>query len=484
MSTKFSKFWKLLFLAAPMVLALIGFYMDPPADILELSPPAAFAHSVFLGLTMYIIDYSDVPANIWLELARWTAPLATASGILLFINTLREQLRNQLLRMQGRATAVYGPEEEKELILPQLGSQGIDGKDHFVRAQRYILLGDEQENLDFYNNHREALQDSTVYLKCRSLQNQSSSDPKLRLFDLEETAARLFWKEHCFYGGSVACGHKMKLVFLGFGRLGQELLITALQNNLFDPGQRIEYHIFGQDEGFTSIYHQLSAISDPVIFHSEPWYEQLELLLQSQAVLVLDQEEQLALLRNLQMALNGSMIYVFPAALSGARLLAQKDPRILLFDWKQKAQSLENILGMQLYRRAKRLNLRYAHLYQGIAETEENQEQAWNQLDTFTRYSNVSAADYFEIVQKILEFDKLGSDLSAIPADRFETLAELEHMRWCRYHYLNNWTLGQPENGRAKDPVKRIHINLVPYSELSEGDKEKDRENLRVLSSL
>ena len=63
-------------------------------------------------------------------------------------------------------------------------------------------------------------------------------------------------------------------------------------------------------------------------------------------------------------------------------------------------------------------------------------------------------------------------------------LAELEHIRWNRYHYINNWRYGIPQNGKNKDSIKKIHKDLVPFSELTEAEKEKDVENIRVLLSI
>ena len=137
-----------------------------------------------------------------------------------------------------------------------------------------------------------------------------------------------------------------------------------------------------------------------------------------------------------------------------------------------------------LYERSKRINLRYAHLYQGTAETAENMEKEWGRLDPFTRYSNVSSADYHEIRLKLLEAQGLPCWAEELGPEDMELLAELEHIRWCRYHYLNNWRFGRPENGKAKDPVRRLHTLLIPYDELSEAEKEKDRENIRVLLSV
>ena len=55
-----------------------------------------------------------------------------------------------------------------------------------------------------------------------------------------------------------------------------------------------------------------------------------------------------------------------------------------------------------------------------------------------------------------------------------ETLAELEHMRWSRYHYIHNWTYGV-----KTDSARRIHSCLVPYHQLSEEEKVKDIEAIK-----
>ena len=80
----------------------------------------------------------------------------------------------------------------------------------------------------------------------------------------------------------------------------------------------------------------------------------------------------------------------------------------------------------------------------------------------------------------ILKEENQGSSVDTMSAQWFETLANLEHIRWCRYHYINNWQYGQPENGR-KNKAKRIHADLVPYESLTEAEKDKDRENIRIL---
>lgn len=99
------KFFKLLLYILPLVLGVWGLHF------LEGEP---FLDSVFNSILMYILCYTEHPANIFVELARWLAPAMTASWVLFFFNTLRERLTHFLMFCTGNSIAVYGPSEEKE----------------------------------------------------------------------------------------------------------------------------------------------------------------------------------------------------------------------------------------------------------------------------------------------------------------------------------------------------------------------------------
>lgn len=457
-------------LAMPLFLGFLGFLLTGKSVL----------DAAFITLCMYGMGYPDPTPNFLVEVARWTAPLATASGILLVAVRVNRRLQNWFHSFQKDSVAVYGPEREE--VLAGLGKLGIDGGCDFtfVKAGSYILMGKEEENFDFYQQNRSALKGHMVYLECCFLPVQSASDPELRLFRKEETAARIYWKEYCLHQQSVRCGHQMKIVFLGFGVLGEELLVYALQDNIFHPNQKIEYHIFGDGDRFLAIHRELSSIEDPVIFHREPWYEQLPLLEEAQRVIVLSEEEQLDLVKDLLLATGQTSYHVFTSR-KEIELLAGQE-RLTLFYWKELARKPEYIMGDVLFDRAKRINLHYAVLYDHVPENEETKEQEWKKRDAFTRYSNISSADYHEV--RLIMLADMGEDAKHPTPDCMELLSELEHIRWCRYHYLNNWKYGILENGKRKDPVQRIHTDLIPYMELTEGEKEKDRENIRTLLSL
>ena len=465
---------KIILFLLPLISGMVG---------LVLLSGEPFLNSLYQCIGMYLLNYGGTPPNLWVEIARWAAPLVTASWVIMAIRALRRILGGWMRYLAWDSVAVYGTGPTKRILLEQLGHRGVDGENGMIRAHRYILIGSEEENFTFYQEHQQELKNRQVYLQCRSLSIQSNTNPALRFFCPEENASRLFWRQRGMYELSRQQGHRLQIVLLGFGKLGEELLLRGLQNNIFSPDQSITYHIFGMTDRFSAIHPGIAQLTDPVIFHKEPWYTQLPLLETADLLLVLEQENQTQLLEDLLLATTRKEIDAFVGGtLAGCPLAEQK--RLRLFVWEQSAFDLDVILDDLLLARAKAINLRYSHLYSGIEETEKNLELEWRKLDAFTRESNISAADYHSVRLAMMEAMGLSVNTTDWPPQTLELLAELEHIRWCRYHYLNNWVFGHPENGRRKDPALRLHADLVPYWELSEAEREKDRENIRILLSV
>ena len=280
--------WVKLLLPIPLILGTCGLIFMDGRPVLD---------ALFKSFTMYVMNYGDTPGNPLVEIARWTAPLATASGVVLAFRSLRNWISAQWKYLRGGSVAVYGTEEEKAPILAQLGTKAIDGQDSFYKADRYILLYGEEENFAFYQANAARLAGHRVYIRS-VLPAQSVSSPDIKCFCPEEIAARLYWQERNLYSIWKASQGPVRIVLLGFGRLGEELLSRGLLNNVFSPSQKIEYHIFGDTEQFLATHTSLRMISDPVVSHSELWYQALPLLESADLLIVLQQQEQAKLLQH------------------------------------------------------------------------------------------------------------------------------------------------------------------------------------------
>ncbi len=466
------RFLRYLLFLLPLALATVGLMLagETPLD------------AMFSGVIMYALNYDESPPNVVVQMARWTAPLATATGVALAFAPVVRFLRARYFYRTGDSVAVYGDEEIYEQLKKAPGVRAIRGETALLPAHRYVLFADEQENLHFYLTHRPVLEQREVYLRCSSLRSQELGGGRLHLYSMEEVGARLFWKQAELLQQFTRSGRELRIALVGFGRLGEQLLLWGLQNNIFSPDQHIAYDVFGPDEGFTRLHHELSSVSDPVRFHGD-WREELPLLQQADRILVVEQEDQLLLVEELLFALNGTVLDVLAAQPEQLRLLEAQD-RLRCFPWKEQALLPENLFDERTLKRAKAINLRYAHLYGGVEETAENAEREWLKLNSFTRYSNISAADYHEIRLQMLSARGLGTDPAALDPQTMELLARLEHIRWERFHYLNNWRHGEKVNGKAKNASLRTHSDLVPYESLSESEKEKDRENIRTLLQI
>ena len=101
----------------------------------------------------------------------------------------------------------------------------------------------------------------------------------------------------------------------------------------------------------------------------------------------------------------------------------------------------------------------------------------WENLSETLRNANRMTADHFDVKMRAIGCRIVPQDTAVAPAtlsaQELEQLSIMEHNRWWADRALDGWTPGSPRND-----VNKVHPNMVPYEELSEADKQKDRDNV------
>ena len=105
--------------------------------------------------------------------------------------------------------------------------------------------------------------------------------------------------------------------------------------------------------------------------------------------------------------------------------------------------------------------------------------QPWDQIGEDLRQANQEQADHIlyklSLLGYCLENDPQAKGPPIVFSnDEFESLAKLEHLRWSADRRLAGWRYG-----KIRDNELRRHPMLVPYDQLPESEKEKDRQTVR-----
>lgn len=142
--------------------------------------------------------------------------------------------------------------------------------------------------------------------------------------------------------------------------------------------------------------------------------------------------------------------------------------------------------GVEIIARAKHDDYVARERQRGAATAANPSMVDWNRLPESLRISNRRFAESVASKLAAVGATLVPLDASAITSDLhlgeelLEQLAIGEHDRWVRDLRADGWD----HTEEAKDPERKLHRLLVPWSELSEAEREKDRDGFRALPAL
>lgn len=340
---------------------------------------------------------------------------------------------------------------------------------------------DYENYSEYHNSCSRYMVDNVLPFHCYCLTEYVPEviPANLVCFDKYENISRLYWNT---YPLRTDLGSDERVVIIGSGEYGSSILEHALLRNVVRLGQKVEYHLFGDWETFRAEHYRLeecfsidkkSDSGDSIFYHKGSWLESRETIENASRIIICQQDEDdnlmvLSRLRKYFVARNKDMqVHIlYPRNID--------DTGINTFGAIEDIYSEEFVLKEKLSRMAMGMHESYRRDNPAAPD--------WNHLSAFKRQSNQEVADHMSVKLSILKaasFVEAYDKYKALPdKDKLE-LWHLEHIRWMRFHVVNNWQYADARNDRFRE-----HNLLVPFESLPYEEQKKDAYSWELLSRL
>lgn len=436
----------------PFVIGALGYYAAGE----ELSD------ALYASFALYFVNPVSDVYNIPIEIARWTAALVTTSAILYAVRRIWTKISQAFCCLGKDSIAVYSDNGINIVFDKSKHNVIYPGREFKPLAKSHIImLNSDTESLQFYKENLLGMKNKKVYIALKETNygfiKELPDASNVSFYDIGGAAARTLWKRIALWESAKK---RVTVTILGTGHLGQSVLNFGLLLNLYSLDQEITYNFVGSDNSYRILHGDIQTCCSDRVFYWEIDDDKNAEMIENSDITIICGEVSASELQTAAALCKGTLYYYSPSEGGAAEFL--DFPAIIPFGKNSEIYTDENIRRNGSTADAMKQHYSYLSRY-GSGKISDIQTE-WNKLSGFLKMSNISSADFVPII-KIL--GRSGVDN--------EELAELEHIRWCRFYYLNFWRYGVPENGENRNDEKKIHTCLRPFHELPESEKEKDR---------
>lgn len=406
------------------------------------------SNTAFASVRLFFLNTGEHEITPLLDVARWLGFFVMGSSVVsLLAEKAGVSIVNFVKCFHPASTAIYGDTIYAKHLKKDIGwTAMLTTAAPIFRAKKHVIMLDsDKKSLDFYAKHRNVFKDRDTTIILDNVTSDCMHSRNLHVFSMTENCAEEYWKNN------IATENE-KIAIIGFGSLGQAILEAGLLLNIVSTRQNIEYHVWGECTNYRGIHPQLfddegylqCDKKDKVIFHNESWQCGLEQESGVNRIILCgtpnDNLRDLSSILRLFCCESCTKIYIY----TEDRIECFADERIAPFGMAEALFTKEIVLEEKLLENAKNLHFQY----------NKKDRQMWDSLSTFLKRSNITAADYAFVINTHLKELKV------------HELAELEHIRWCRFHFMHNFRYGEVKNEKL-----RTHNKLVLYENLLPEDK-------------
>jgi hypothetical protein len=409
-----------------------------------------------------------------------------------------------------------------ERLTRQLGDKEVQHLEGIAKRHEK-LIADEPPNLGMRCFMCVDSPDLYEVFSSHSFFESNSARFALRVFNRRETIARNIFRScapDLYYRPADAGSERMHILFIGFQALGREMILqTALTAHYTDfrlpkvsvlcPQQCREqvarfqhrYPHLDQTIDIDFIY------TDALTINAETWqamqsevpFSVCYVAMKSDVEGILTARRMNRLRRlgglpalNFVVCLNQQNFVAeiidddFLPILVDKSLLPEFEP-IEYFETLDETISIDVVVNEALDMLASTMHKAYvqAQLERGDSIDKNASLSNWSDLPEHKKRANRHAAAHIDVKLRIANC--IACELEAAPPEvafppdqaTLESLAQLEHRRWMADKYLAGYSYGE-----QRDEDRMLHPDLISWEELSEADKDKDRDNILQIPEL
>jgi hypothetical protein len=519
----------------PLALGLIayGYYYTDQNGIYDLS--CSLFSSLRLYLAVVDIPVKDVlllplPVRLCLEGGRWIGLFVATTFASRLLSGVIRNLRVRWKAANPKAIAVHGQERFAALLRESIGKEAIveDGESKFRAARHIVAFESDLELFRFLNEHFAQLAERKPGGTARRVYLCSAGTPRTNylgmgfvISNMAENTARMYWNR--LYLRRFGERPERRVVIVGFGDYGQQLLSQGLLVNVFLETPDLRYDVYGNPDPYLNGHRRLADMlsvdreaegTDCVFFHREPWDLDPEPLQAADRILLADDSEEKNL-RDLNRLMELNIHVPVHIRASDLRLVQclwphkkvaenTGDADICVFGTDRSLYTRAIVLEESLQLQARCIHAQYMRRVgrpacagcpqpgtllecaRGCAAV----EKEWAEMEPFFQSSNIAQADHLPVKARQL----LGRDFAVTgecvnecraryqelkEADRLIPYFAMEHNRWLRNQRLHGWVYGPQRDNRA-----RIHPLMVPFASLPDHQQRKDSDAYEVMMDI
>ena len=227
-----------------------------------------FSNALYSSFALYFTNPISDAYNIYIEIARWTAPLVTATTILYVIKDVWSSINCRISTFnRNDSVAVYS--DENCNISVGKGTRVIYPGNKFKSYTNscIILFSDDKKNLKFYEEHKNKLNSKNVYIGIKDIDSIFLKIiDNVYFFDINMAISRILWKKVSLWNND-KIPVNYNIIVYGDSNLSKSIISAGLQLNLVSLNQSINYYIITDNDLIKIRYSEVDLMNnDKLIF--------------------------------------------------------------------------------------------------------------------------------------------------------------------------------------------------------------------------